>query len=252
MSNMKGVPAAEGIGTLELESDDAGDLAGWPVDGAPPAPPAPVELAAPAAPPVVEDDEDDEDLDLLAAMAGVPRPLTSLPTRDGMDEQGILVQLEVDGLSARAGQLLQLAGAMQRRLDRIEQRQSADIDRIVEFYRHRRARDEATLGWVERELEEVAKLLRPHFPNKAKTWKTPWGNLTFRKVGGGYSVEDRDAFIEWARENIPELVRAEVETTYKVETKVAIPAALEKLQGEMPPGVVDRPASERFSFEVTR
>jgi phage host-nuclease inhibitor protein Gam len=72
-----------------------------------------------------------------------------------------------------------------------------------------------------------------------KTIKTPAGQVKTRSGSSSVKVEDKDAFIEWAEKNAPDLIRTKVEVDIPAvkETSVVQDSIVVTADGEIIPGL---------------
>lgn len=187
-------------------------------------------------------DTDDEIEELLAEVGG---HLASEPLPDVDND---ITGMEVDALHARLGSCLRVAAGIDRALGKKKHLEIADLNAVSAFHERMRRGLEKRKVWIEGEIEKCGRALRPHFPGKAKSWKTPFGDIAFRSVGGGPRVVDRKVFDEFIKTNFPNLMEEEV--VQKVPLKTALPASVEALAGEMPAGVEWVDAYESFSYKL--
>lgn len=182
--------------------------------------------------------------------------------------------LEVDALHARTGTLLRYLTGVGKALKRQDAMRDADLLAVQAFHAKQRAVIEQRKRALEKALEETARMLRPHFKGKTKTWKTPWGTISFRKAGGAAEVLNREQYEAFVVEKYPDLARdlrvvvvppplradfekwvqevgaAVVEQKYKVPITETLPIVLANLAGEMPDGVEHVDEREDFSYKT--
>lgn len=102
---------------------------------------------------------------------------------------------KLDAALTEQGRIAHEADREIARLEAWKAREQQIVQRDVDYFR-------SQLIGYRRRLEAAD-------PTLPKTYKLPWGNLTRRKGRDSTKVTDRDAFIAWALDNVPEAVKFE-------------------------------------------
>jgi len=116
-----------------------------------------------------------------------------------------------------------------------------EIDRLEEQHRRRvkQLENEKTF-FQERFGTELEAWTRTNLDGRKKSIDMPHGRIGFRKSRESIEIVDKEANLDWAKENCPDALREKEWTIKTPQIK------LMKETGEMPDGTALKPAKDRF------
>jgi phage host-nuclease inhibitor protein Gam len=151
---------------------------------------------------------------------------------------------------AKADWALRKLGAIRAKIEENKAIAQAEAERIAAWLEHVNAAFADDIGYFEGQLRQYAETQRAE---GRKSVELPHGKIKSRAVNPKFAVEDKEAFLAWARANNPALIRiteapaiTEMNTALsKSDVGVAVDA-----NGEVVPGVSVVDASVSYTFET--